>query len=154
LEFLGVEFKKVATRFEWLFQKMTQARALELADPRVNGPVWLLGHTAFAIDTMILEPLSGSSRVPKAYERLFGFYSRRRPVAEYPSLDETREIFRAVVAATLRAFEDTDPSRYLEKPEGEEFSTRAEAIIHCIQDISYHAGQMLYLTRLKEGSSA
>ena len=126
--------------------------------PDLNHPTWLLGHTIFSENGLILRWCAGESAVPEEYFKLFAIGTRpQSDPSLYPDKDTLLSVLAEVHARALKVVKGLSPERLDERPEGYEemppgaqahFWSKAACIYGHASHEASHAGQIALLRRL------
>jgi hypothetical protein len=113
-----------------------------------NHILWHAGHALWLQDVLGLEPLTGSSELPRGWAETFGMDCR--PVATTKTWPTREEITRllSVQLDHLRAALTATSEQSLAKVINERGNTLASRIIHGVHDEAKHQGEMYLLMKL------
>jgi len=130
-----------------LFESDWLSAASETADHTRNGEhnscKWLYGHIGFITDDLILRAwqLNGSSQIITTDN--FGYDSDGKKDVEISFFDIQRETSRLILMCTDKLNQDGVANRLaLQSSLSQNFETDLHVVVHAIQDIAYHSGQV------------
>ena len=145
-----IEYEEIQGRFQKEIQKFDEKTAFITASDCMNHAVWLIGHITWCEDYLITEIPYNKSFRKKEWDILFGDGSKKKIAENYPSFEKVREHYYNV-HKNIHEFIPSINSNDLSEPNSiphHYFKSRLSSILHFIEEISVHLGQLQYLRKI------
>lgn len=142
--------------------RQVRGSTLQFIDPRVgvdflwtppgtsNHILWHAGHALWAVDILVIEPLTSASELPPGWEETFGQDSRPQTNSKWPDMAEvrerlTRQLDRFLTLVAERAHVIAKQSDAVSPQNGWPL---LPGLIHGWHDEARHQGEMYLLIKL------
>ena len=119
-----------------------------------NSPAWLVGHCTFILNELVLKTLGETLELQCDYGHSFGFGSKKTETLPI-SYEQIVNDFSAIANATVAALASVNPDDLIkENASPDSFKSNHDLVVHVLQDISYHTGQLRFFNMLYTGQTA
>lgn len=145
-----VEYNEIHGRLQREIEKFDEKTALIIPAGNMNHALWLIGHIAWCEDYLITDVPYNKSFRNKKWDVLFGDGSKIQAAENYPSFQEVRDHYYRVHKNIAEFILSINPS---ELPEPNSiahnyFKSRLSSVLHFIEELSVHLGQLQYLQKI------
>ena len=111
-----------------------------------NSPTWLIGHIGYIADIMILKAWEDQGRHHLIIDKNFGFSSNGKSDIQMPFPQVFNQVLAIFNNVKIRLAEQNCEKFLSEKSSyPNNCSSDKQLVIHAIQDIAYHLGQLGFI---------
>ena len=112
--------------------------------------LWHAGHAAWALDGLIVVPVTGQSELPAGFAEKFGMGSQPANITDWPEVTEVHALLEAQVhrIVELLLTNADEISARLNTPPREGDWPLVPGMIHACHDEARHQGEMMLLQKL------
>ncbi len=145
-----IEYEEINGRLQKEIEKFDEQTAFISVSPEMNHAIWLIGHITWCEDYLIAEVPYNTSFRNKEWDNLFGDGAKKTTKENYPSFEEVRNHYYDVhkriteFITTINANELSGPNL----PPHHYFKTKLSSILHFIEELAVHLGQLQYLQKV------